>query len=366
VQMQVELPAAERQQHRNVDVCFLVDRQRDCHTINWAGALEKPAPRNLHAVIVGVSDYKDPAMALAYAQNDALDLARIFADDYKARVAAKTSKVPADFANVSIDLLVATQSGTTKAELTDLQASGIVRVQAPTIANISGVLGKLAQEGTGENDLVLFYFSGHGLLNPYRDAKGLTALLGPDIDANYTRENIEKNALTSDRLIAMLEAIPGEKLVIIDACRTTASIASERAFDPAAIGLEFEKNLLSADFFFSAAPGQYSLDQGELAYSTARPKEQQGNGLFTYALLQSLTDAGGAQPSGKPRKVEVYDIDRYVRGFFDSHDTESAAVRLIRKLQEQGVSVALQQPMFVPARRRVASGTVIRTLEPAP
>ena len=367
VQMQVKLPPAERQQHRNVDVCFLVDRQRDCHTINWSGALEEPAPRALHAVIVGLSAYKDPAMSLAFAQNDALDLARIFVNDYKARVVDKTSKVPADYVTVSIDLIVAAGSSSAKTELADLQASGIVRVHEATIANIAAVLGKLAQQGgTSENDLVLFYFSGHGMLNPFRDAKGLTALLGPDIEGNYTPASLERDALTSDRLISLLDPIAGEKLVIIDACRTTATIAGESAFDPAAIRLEFERNLLSADFFFSAAPGQYSLDQGELAYSTARPKEQQGNGLFTYALLKSLTDTGGAPAGSKPRKVEVYDVDRYVRGFFDSHDEESAAVRLIRRLQEQGISVALQQPMYVPARRRASAGTVIRTLEPAP
>lgn len=366
VQMQVKLPPSERQQHRNVDVCFFVDRQRDCHTINWSGALEKPSPRALHAVIVGVSAYKDPAMSLAFAQNDALDLARIFVDDYKARVVDKTSKVPADYASVSIDLLVAAGSTSAKAELADLRSSGIVRVHEAAIGNIAAVLGKLAQQGTNENDLVLFYFSGHGMLNPFRGAKGLTALLGPNIDGNYTRDSLEREALTSDRLIALLDPIPGEKLVIIDACRTTATIAGESAFDPAAIRLEFERNLLSADFFFSAAPGQYSLDQGELAYSTTRPKDEQGNGLFTYALLKSLTDTGTAQLGSKPRKVEVYDVDRYVRGFFDSQDEESAAVRLIRRLQEQGISVALQQPMYVPARRRVSAGTVIRTLEPAP
>jgi hypothetical protein len=365
VQMQVKLPPSERQQHRNVDVCFLVDRQRDCHTINWSGALEKPAARALHAVIVGVSAYKDPAMSLAFAQNDALDLARIFVNDYKARIVDKTSRVPADYASVSIDLLVAAGSSSAKSELADLQSSGIVRVHDAAVGNIAAVLGKLAQQGTNENDLVLFYFSGHGMLNPFRGAKGLTALLGPNIDGNYTRESLEREALTSDRLIALLDPIPGEKLVIIDACRTTATIAGESAFDPAAIRLEFERNLLSADFFFSAAPGQYSLDQGELAYSTTRPKDEQGNGLFTYALLKSLTDMGTAPAGSKPRKVEVYDVDRYVRGFFDSQDEESAAVRLIRRLQEQGISVALQQPMYVPARRRVSAGTVIRTLEPA-
>ena len=365
VQVAVKLPAADRQQHGNVDVCFLVDRQRDCQTVNWNGTLEKPPPRALHAVIVGLSAYKDPNLVLNFAQNDALDLARIFVRDYKARVADKTSSVAPDYQTVSIDLVVAATSPAVKAEIADLEASGIVRSHDASIANITSVLAQLAGRVKNENDLVLFYFSGHGLLNPYRDAKGLTALLGPDIESSYSRENIETNSLSSDRLITLLEAAPGEKLVIIDACRTTASIAGERAFDPAAVRLEFERNLLSADFFFSAAPGQYSLDQGELAFSADRAQGERGNGLFTYALLKSLTDAAPGM-GAKPRKVEVYDVDRYVRGFFDGSDAESAATRLVRRLAEQGVAVSLQQPVFVPARRRAASATVIRTLDPGP
>ena len=366
VQVQAKLPAAERQLHRNVDVCFLVGRQRSCRTVNWAGPLEKPPPRTLRAVIVGLSAYKDPSLALNFAQNDALDVARLFLRDYKARVLDKTSKVAPDFAGISIDLLIAPSTETARKELADLQASGIVRVHDATVSNITDVLKNLAQTPGSESDLVLFYFSGHGVLNPFRDSKGLTALLGPGIDGNYTRESLEKDALTSDRLIELLEPVPGEKVVIIDACRTTASAAGESAFDPAAVRLEFERNLLSADFFFSAAPGQYSLDQGELAFSSERPKEEQGNGLFTYAFLKSLTDPGAAPSGSGPRKVEVYDVDRYVRDFFDSRDDESAAMQLIRRLKDQGISVALQQPMFVPSRRRAGAGTVLRTLDAVP
>lgn len=360
VQMQVDLPVAERQQHRNIDICVTASRQRECQTVNWAGPLEKPPPRALHAVIVGLSAYTDPAMALGFAQNDAIDLARIFVRDYQVRVVDKSSKTPADYATVAVDLIVAPATSAARDELAELARSGIVRVHEPKIGNVAAALERVAQRA-GDADLTLFYFSGHGVLNPHSDAKGLTALLGPDIDGSYTRESFAANALTSDRLIGLMEPIAGEKVVIIDACRTTAAIAGERAFDPAAVRLEFERNLLSADFFFSAAPGQYSLDQGELAFSDARSSDERGNGLFTYALLKSLTEP--AASAGKSRKVEVYDVDRYVRGFFDANDAGSAATRLIRRLQEQGVAVSLQQPVFVPSRRRTVGATVLRTID---
>jgi DNA-binding beta-propeller fold protein YncE len=373
VPLQIRLPAAERQQHGNIDLCLLVDRQRTCQTVNWTGPLAAPAPRALRAVIVGLSAYKDPELRLNFAQNDALDLARLFVTDYKARVVDKTSKIPADFAAISIDLVVAPLTQSARNELAELQSTGLVRVHEATVANVENVLAGLASGG-GDNDLVLFYFSGHGAINPFQDGQGLTVLLGPDVvrstagaaAGGLTPEILQRDALTSDRLIALLEAVPGEKLVVIDACRTTAAVSAERPFDPAAIRLEFERNLMTADFFFSAAPGQYSLDQGDLAFSQTRPADERGNGLFTYAMLKSLTDTSDVPPGGKPRKVEIYDVDRYVRGFFDARDRDSAAMRLIGRLAAQGISVTLQQPMFVPARRRSNASTVLRTLEPEP
>ena len=41
------------------------------------------------------------------------------------------------------------------------------------------------------DDVVLFYFSGHGLLHPYNRTKGLTALLGPEIDPSYSAESLQ-------------------------------------------------------------------------------------------------------------------------------------------------------------------------------
>lgn len=385
VQLQVKLPASERQQHRNIDLCAVAGRQRTCQTVNWAGALAPPPPRALRAVLVGLSAYNDPAMQLDYAQNDALDLARLFVNDYRARVIDKTSKLPADYSNLSLDLVVAPTTAGAKQELAELAASGVVRVHEASIGNVVAILQGLAQQAGSDGDLMLFYFSGHGMLNPLHGAEGLTALLGPGMSSDLatastgagpdgnsveiktlTAEVLEREALTSDRLIALLSAIPGEKVVVIDACRNAVPVAGGRPFDPAAVRLEFERNLMQADFFFSAAPGQTSLDQGELAYSAARPEGERGNGLFTYAFLKALTDPGTAPASIGARHVEVYDVDRYIRSFFDGRDEASAAMRLVRLLAERGEKIALQQPMFVPARRRTGGGTVLRTLEPAP
>jgi hypothetical protein len=117
---------------------------------------------------------------------------------------------------------------------------------------------------------------------------------------------------------------------------------------------------------FSAEPGQFSLDQGQYAFDSARPEAERGNGLFTYAILKSLTGENGiAAAPGAPRRVEIFDVDRYVRRFFDARDAESAAQKLVTLLRSKGLSVSLQNPMFVPARRRPGATTVLRTLESA-
>ncbi len=368
VQVDVSLPAGARRQHRNVQVCFQLGSQQTCRTINWAGPIEKPSGRRLRAVIVGFSSYAKPDMQLAYAQNDALDLAKLFVDDYRARVVEKTSGLAPDFDQVEIDLFVAPTTGSAKSQIKELEESGIVRVHEPSIRELRIVLNGLAEPANvhaRERDLFLFYFSGHGILNPYREQKGLTALLGPGI-IDLTPDALASHALVSDELISSFESLGTEKIIIIDACRNIAGVTDVKAFDPAAVSLEFERQLLSADIFFSASPGQFSLDQGQYAYNNKRPVADRGNGLFTYAVLKSLSDGDYTENAGDAgRQVDVYDIDRYVRRFFRNTGDESAAQTLIRQLRSKGMNVTLQQPVFVPARRRPSGTTVVRTTEGA-
>jgi len=317
-------------------------------------------------VIVGFSGYAQPNMQLAYAQNDALDLASLFVDDYRARVVDKTSGLAPDFDHVEIDLFVAPTTGSAKSQIDELKASGIVRVHEPSIHELRSVLKGLAAPSNAharERDVFLFYFSGHGILNPYHERKGLTALLGPGIN-ELTPDAMANHALVSDELISNFEALGAEKIIIIDACRNIVGVTGGKAYDPAAVSLEFERQLLSADIFFSASPGQFSLDQGEYAYNNERPIADRGNGLFTYAVLKSLNEGYDAANEGDAeRQVEVFDIDRYVRRFFKSTSDESAAQALIRRLRAKGMNVTLQKPMFVPARRRPSETAVVRTID---
>ena len=85
-----------------------------------------------------------------------------------------------------------------------------------------------------------------------------------------------------------------------------------------------------------------------------------GNGLFTYALLQSLT----AKPASRPRIVRPLDLDQDVEKFFDPTNPNSAAQKLLALLAERGDAVAMQEPVFMPARRQGIRNMTIRTVLP--
>ena len=331
----VELPESARRSNGNVPVCFRFDgaAQEFCHTITWTGPRAAPPPRRLWAVIVGFSAYRDPALVLPFAQNDALDVARLFIDDYEQRV--RKGGAGADFADLHVDLLIAPASEAATAEVEVFRTYDNVTIRPANVVGLRQAFHAIADRDKDQalaDDVVLFYFSGHGLLHPYNRAKGLTALLGPEIDPSYSAKSLAEHAIASDELIALLDDISAAKLVIIDACRTTAAIPQGRAFDPGAVSLEFESQLASANVFFSAAPGQPSLDQNLYAYDTTRPEDVRGNGLFTYALLQSLT----VKPARGPRIVRPFDLDQDVEKFFDQTNPNSAAQKLLALLAERG------------------------------
>ncbi len=369
VRLDVTLPSSVQRSWSNFHVCFMIDEVRTCRTLNWSGALEAPGKRRLWATIVGFSGYEDRGLELRFAQNDALDLARLFVEDYRARVVDRTSSVVPDFDEIRIDLIVSATTDTARSELAELAKLPFVHVHEPTVGSVLAALEHVAAQDRNEelaDDLVLFYYSGHGLVHPYNTDKGRTALLGPDIEASLSHATMQRSALSSDALLQALQQISAEKLVILDACRTTTGIPSEIPFDPALVKREFENEVLSAHFLFSAKAGQFSLEQKRFVFSSRRPAAHSGNGLFTYGLLRALTDPEAdleGESSGR-NKIEVVEIDRFLRRFFDPDNAQQSAGALIEQLLENGLAQTSQQPTLVPARRLHSDISVVRSLEP--
>lgn len=159
----------------------------------------------------------------------------------------------------------------------------------PTRANILGELSTVAQS-VSEDDLLLFYFSGHGMA---RD--GESYLLARD-----TRLSALKHTAVAMKDIREIVAqSPAHaKVIVLDACHSGASIGkAEPTMTPEFIQRVFEQAEGMA-VLASCKENQQSWEWAEKQRS-----------VFTYYLLEALT--GKADLEGKGF-VSVSDVNNYV------------------------------------------------------
>ena len=134
-----------------------------------------------------------------------------------------------------------------------------------------------------ENDVSLFYYSGHGLSSTAPGRRG--ALVGSD-----------GSLITASQLRAALDAIPGRKIVIVDACYSGNLLVgrsllgeAEDSYDGAEA---FVDAFISAfSLTFRAAANDNTLAGQEYFVITASAEDEKsyegkrGHGFFTYYLL---------------------------------------------------------------------------------
>lgn len=367
----IELPDAARLRKGETGIClYLDDVFQACHTMEWVGPTVKRLKRRLRAVLIGVAGYDVPRFRLPFADNDAIDLAHLFAGDYHRRVLKSSATtdttgntsgteteglLAVDFDQVEINLIVEPFASSGRLEL-DPELARHVRVRNATKAAVTQALKEIivdSPDGEDTNDFFLFYFSGHGFVHSGGPEIGRTALAMPGILPDASYENIVANALTSGELLKLFNQIPGQKLIVIDACRTSGTPRGLVAFDPSVAHSEFADNVLSADFLFASQPGQASKYTRDFAFDQSRGRAA-GNSVFTYAMLKGLTDPA-ALPFGhlgtdeQVVRVEVPDLATSVAQFFRTS-----------KFRD------VQKPVFVSARRNYATRVVRSYLKPKP
>lgn len=312
IDLEFELPVSA-QRVANLKVLFCLTAQgidQECKYFTWGGP-EVVAPRRLWAVIIGVAGYEVLDLKLPYADNDAVDLARLFASDHALRSVVGATEKP-DFASVQVDLLVSPflLAADELSKLTDDYPA--IKVGSPDLTSVRNVLQAIVKRAEQEDiseDLFLFYFSGHGFVYQGDDQNSHTALALPKVRSDPNKTDIENNALTSKELIDVLKKIPSQRLIVIDACRT---VQFSHPFDPSTAQLEFERNLLPVEMFFSNGLGQEARSSSDFSYNRTRPKS--GNSYFTYAMMAGLTDPKAHRRiMDDPNRVTV-DIG----GLFDS------------------------------------------------
>lgn len=348
VTVKVHLPERILEPDTEFHVCFVIGVTRRCQPLVWGGGKPKERQRRLWAVLIGVSDYGRPEEVtnLRFARNDAIDLARLFMEDYDRSM--KTPSLPREYEAVAINLFV-NGAKDSDSELENLARHPTITIQNPTSDAIRGALVRIAETAGRSpefDDLLIFHFSGHGMAHPLLQTTGHSVLMLP------SRAGVSESAsaLSSSDVISWLANVQGDKLIVLDACRTLPEQTVATPFDPAKVRGEFENALVSAHLMLSADAGQPSRESDQYFFDHRRDLKHSGNGLFTYTLLRALTDrkADDAQSSVKIiGKITVDEARDYIEQYF--HDQAQRSV-LFR-----------QRPQFVPAR--TGARTVLRRLD---
>ena len=241
LELTILLPVNARTIPGDFQLCFYLEGRRDrCHVMaSGPGDLVKPAKRRLWGVFVGVSRYVDSNLNLMFADNDVLDVVRLFVSDFEKRMHSPAAERGADYQEIHINLAL---SGTQQGERSRCACDQVSLCQpiwrypqrhslrpsrTPSLqrqANSDGVdLG---------DDLFVFYFSGHGIISPTEKDQGRTLFA----TSQSRRESVlaEKDPTTLDslELLDLFEAMPGDKLIIFDACRSLSDAPEASAFDP--------------------------------------------------------------------------------------------------------------------------------------
>jgi N-acetylmuramoyl-L-alanine amidase len=160
----------------------------------------------------------------------------------------------------------------------------------PTKGNILSSL-KSAADATEPDDLLLFYYSGHG-----DTAKGEGYLVG--YDGQHTV--LEDTAIPITRIKQIIEQAPARaKVIVLDACHSGANIGKK---GPQPMTEAF------IDRVFKQAEGLAilaSCKQGQLSYEW----REQERSVFTHYWLEALR---GDADRDEKRFVTVHDVSRHV------------------------------------------------------
>lgn len=223
-----------------------------------AAAADVLKPR-LYVLAIGVGNYQDSKLHLAYADKDATD-----------------------FAN-----FMGTQQGLYR----DVQVKLLTDPQRDDI--LAG-LDWLLQEVT-DRDVAMFFYAGHGA----RDDLGGYQLLAGDSDTG----KLHRTAVPADEVKKILGRLPGKRIAFLDACYSGEVLGKGRRglntmIDMDDIASELAQAQNGVIVFSSSTGNQHSLEDGAW-----------GNGAFTKALLEGLR---GKADYGKKGKITHQFLGAYI------------------------------------------------------
>ena len=216
----------------------------------------------LYLVVIGINDYKNPAMQLNYATADATGIKNLFEK--------KWSHLFDQFHLIEIYDQNATKFNIEK---------------------------KLSQLNAQEQDAVIIYIAGHGLISKDQ-TRDEWYFVSYDVVRPEREEDLKKLGISGTEMIEMVRDIRAlKKILLIDACNSGGVL-----------------NALSRGVEDRRAISQLARSTGTHVIASTTDKQfatelaQIGHGVFTYALLKGL----GGEAGNRDKTVTVRELIAYV------------------------------------------------------
>ncbi len=220
----------------------------------FGNSIERP---RLYALIVGTSNYRGDQLDLNYAAKDAEDMAsalklggsKLFGKQY-----------------VNIHLLTTNQ----------------IETLQPNKQNINRSIQEIASK-IGPNDILLLYFSGHGV--NYNDGTSKFYYLTKDVATGDLKDQEIRNQYTisTDDITQWLKSIPAQKQVLIlDACNS-----GEAVDDLLSLSKNVSSEQIKAFDRMKDRTGLFIIT-GSAANKASYEASKYGQSLLTYSLLNGL------------------------------------------------------------------------------
>ncbi len=239
-------------------------------SVNSRAAMDKP---NLHALVIGINEYKNKSISLNYAVSDA----RAFAE------ALKKTASPL-FAGVDVRVL-ATPAETTR------EAIGKA---------FAGMRAKVKP-----NDLFVFYDASHGVVDVV-DNEEQYFLLTSNVFLLSSR-HLGRDAISQKELAGLIGGIPAQKkVVVLDTCNAgkggkeiqVALLQQTRGLTDAT-AVKLLQRAIGSAVFSASSDTQLALEG------------YKGHGLFTYVLIEGLKGKADIKNDGY---ITVLGLADYVEG----------------------------------------------------
>ena len=202
-----------------------------------------------------------------------------------------------------------------------------------TIYDVMDYLGSLV---LGENDLLVFSYSGHG-------EKKNGSLM-----TNASSSSSKWDSLSPEDLLSHISTLGGKKLIILDSCYSgiyipssplsTSDVFSEEEKEDRWLGKSYPKAMKNALF---SKKDKYPYSDIWILSSTGRGQEasdsldggdgpyQLSYGAFTYYLLKAMGyDTDRNEGVQREERLTVYGIYSYVRKHFPDYETQIQTPRV--------------------------------------